>query len=69
MNIETSTNHFTSIDDEPDFDIGKIFILISFALDETVVKKVGEFGYPKLFIRESLLKYDMNDAATCYFLL
>jgi hypothetical protein len=34
-----------------------------------VVKKVQEFGYPKIFIVESLEKYEMNDASTSYFLL
>ena len=38
-------------------------------IDYDIVYKVEEFGYPKQFIVESLEKYDMNDAATSYFLL
>jgi len=34
-----------------------------------VVEKVEEFGYPRAFIMESLENYEMNDSATCYFLL
>jgi len=34
-----------------------------------VVERVEAFGYPRQFIIKSLEHFDMNDAATNYFLL
>jgi hypothetical protein len=33
------------------------------------VEKVETYGYPRPFILDSLENFEMNDAATCYFLL
>jgi len=38
-------------------------------IDEQCVEQVEEFGYPREFILHSLEHFDLNDAATCYFLL
>jgi len=38
-------------------------------IDYEVVERVEVFGYPRQFIIESIEKYDMNDAATNYYLL
>ena len=38
-------------------------------MDWDVVEKVEAFGYPRHFIVESVEKFEMNDAVTCYFLM
>jgi hypothetical protein len=38
-------------------------------VDYNVVDKVEQFGYPKSFIIRSVEQFEMNDAATCYYLL
>ena len=38
-------------------------------IDYEVVEKVEHFGFPRKFIIESIENYDMNDAATNYYLL
>jgi hypothetical protein len=49
--------------------IGMIIIGFNIFVDYEVVERVEVFGYPRQFIVESLENYEMNDAATNYFLM
>ncbi|CDW72434.1 protein kinase domain containing protein [Stylonychia lemnae] len=55
--LQKQKTEFKQVPDEP--------ILI----DYEVVERVEVFGYPRQFIIDSIEKYDMNDAATNYYLL
>ena len=54
---------------EEEIQISKFLIKGINILDNEVVSRVNEFGYPKKFIEESVRHLEMNDASACYFLM
>ena len=55
---------------EEELIIGKHLSLgLNLLLDEDIVSRVSEYGYPKNFVRNTLENKDMNDSGTIYYLL
>ena len=38
-------------------------------IDEDVLQVVESYGYPRAFIKDSLVRGDINHATACYYLL